>query len=333
MSYRNRWFAIIIALVLGCTIPTSVFGASVYVTLQNPGQVVAMDEATGNITQVVTSGLNFPRGIAVNNSNGDFYVADYTNIANNPGVPDNLTIDRYSAGGALLNSFSAGPALGFGGSLAFGPSGNVYVAGVTTAQNGGLTGGQIREFTPLGAPVAQSVSDSNNIPFQLTFDSAGNLFETDGADGKVFKYAGANLSAPTIFAATPGQSPGGIAVAANGNVFVGLPGGGGTNVYNSSGTLSGQPTPSVGGYADVLASNGILYALSPPSIYGLNGTTGQWQAPFSPVNNSPLGGAEWMAEFNPVPEPASLVLLCMGGVALIGVAAGRRVRRGNNLAA
>jgi hypothetical protein len=303
-------------------IPAKLFGASLYVTLQNPGQVVAVDEATGNITPVVTTGLLYPRGIAVNNSNGDFYVADYTNIANNPGVPDDLTIDHYSAGGSLLNSFSGGSALGFGGGLAFGPNGNVYVAGVTTAQNGGLTGGQIREYTPAGVPVASSVSDINNIPFQMTFDSAGNLFQTDGADSKIFKYAGANLLSPTLFAATPQYSPGGIAVASNGNVFVGLPSFlGGTNVYDSTGTLIGQPTPTVAGYADVLGSDGFLYSLNPGYIYRLDGTTGQWQAPFSPINpTTPLAGAEWMAEFNPAPEPASLALLGLGGLALVGMA-------------
>ena len=289
-------------------VPTCVRGASLYVTLQSPGAVVAVDEATGNVTPLVTSGLNFPRGIAVNNTNGDFYVADYTNIANNPGVPDNLTIDHFSAGGTLLNSFDGGTALGFGGSLAFGPSGNVYVAGVTTAQNGGLTGGQIREYTPLGVPVAQSASDSHNIPFQLTFDSAGNLFETDAADSAVFKFAGANLLSPSVFATTPGQSPGGIAVAGNGDVFVGIPlGGGGTNVYDSTGTLIGQPTPSVGGYADVLAADGNLYALSPPWIYRLNGATGQWQAPFSPMNNSLLPGTNGWPRRSQCP---SLQALC-----------------------
>ncbi len=65
---------------------------------QPVGEVVAVDEATGNVTPVVTSGLLYPRGIAVDNSNGDFYVADYTNIANNSGSPDVLTIDHFSAG-------------------------------------------------------------------------------------------------------------------------------------------------------------------------------------------------------------------------------------------
>jgi hypothetical protein len=161
----------------------------------------------------------------------------------------------------------------------------------------------------------------------MTFDSAGNLFATDAADSKVFKYASANSGSPTLFATTPGYSPYGIAVASNGNVFVGLPGGGGTNVYDSTGTLIGQPSPSLGGYTDVLASDGNLYALSPPNIYGLNGTTGQWQAPFSPLNNSQLPSTEWMAEFNPAPEPASLALLGLGGITLIGLARSRRLQR------
>src|SRR5271167_1670064 len=110
----------------------------------------------------------------------------------------------------------------------------------------------------------------------MTFDSAGNLFATDAVDSKVFKYASANLSSPTVFVGTPGLSPFGLAVASNGNVFVGLPsGGGGTNVYDSTGALIGHPTPSIGGYADVLASDGYLYALNPGYIYRLDGATGQ----------------------------------------------------------
>ena len=334
MRRTERIFVALAAIAMAQLIPASVFGASLYVTLQSPGQVVAVDEATGNVTPVVTSGLLYPRGIAVNNSNGDFFVADYTNFSNNAGSPDLLTIDHYSAGGSLQNSFPAGAALGFGGSLAVGSNGNVYVSAITVdPNNGGLTGGQIREYTPTGTPVAQSASDINNIPFQLTFDSAGNLFESDPYDSKVFKYAGANLSSPTLFAATPGYSPYGIAVASNGNVFVGLPGGGGTNVYDSTGALIGQPSPSIGGYADVLAADGNLYALSPPNIYGMNGVTGQWQAPFSPLNISILGGAEWMAEAIPVPEPASLALLCMGGLALVGRGSGPSIARLNRAGA
>lgn len=322
---RTNLRVLLAVIAMAQLIPAKVFGASLYVTLQNPGQVVAVDETTGNVTPVVTSGLNYPRGIAVNNTNGDFYVADYTNFANNPGVPDDLTIDHYSAGGSLLNSFSGGPALGFGGALAFGPNGNVYVGGVTLAQNGGLSGGQIREYTPSGTFVAASVSDFNNISYQMTFDSAGNLFAADAASSHVYKYASANLSAPTTFATTPGYSPYGIAVASNGNVFVGLPaGGGGTNVYDATGALIGQPSPSVGGYANVLASDGYLYSLNPGFIYRLNGSTGQWQAPFSPLNSTPLPGAEWMAEYNPAPEPASMALLCLGGISLLSVTQARK---------
>jgi YVTN family beta-propeller protein len=166
MRTTIRVLVVLAAIGMAQLIQASVFGASLYVTLQNPGEVVAVDEATGNVTPVVTSGLNYPRGIAVNNSNGDFFVADYTYLANNTGNPDVMTIDHYSIGGSFLNSFLAGPALGFGGALAVGPNANVYVGGVTTAQNGGLTGGQIREYTPAGVSVASSVTDINNISYQ-----------------------------------------------------------------------------------------------------------------------------------------------------------------------
>ncbi len=99
MRANVRALIALAAITIAQLISAPVFAASLYVTLQNPGEVVAVDEATGNVTPVITSGLNFPRGIAVNHSNGDFFVADYTNIANNGGIPDDLTIDHYSAGG------------------------------------------------------------------------------------------------------------------------------------------------------------------------------------------------------------------------------------------
>jgi YVTN family beta-propeller protein len=323
MRTTTRVLVVLAAIGMAQLIQASVFGASLYVTLQNPGEVVAVDEATGNVTPVVTSGLTYPRGIAVDNSNGDFYVADYTNIANNTGSPDVLTIDHYSIGGSFLNSFAAGPALGYGGSLVVGSNGNVYVSAVTVNGSGGFTGGQIREYTPLGASVAQSLFDPTSLPFQLAFDTTGNLYASDPADSKILKFA-PGLSSFSTFAPTSGW---GLAVASNGNVFLGIPGGFGTNVYDSSGTLIGQPTPSVGGYEDVLASDGNLYSLYSGSIYRMNGATGQWQLPFSPINSTILGGAEWMAEFNPAPEPASLALLGLGGITLIGLARSRRLQR------
>ncbi len=307
--------------VLGAVGVSTASAASLYVTVQSPAKVVAVDEATGTVTDVITSGLLNPRGIAFNPLNGDFFVADAPSSPNNYAAFDTLTIKHYSPGGSFIGSFNAGPDGPFGGGLAFSSSGNLYVAAATADGFGFLANGQVREYSTAGVPLAQS-SGGASIPIGLGINNAsGDVFASDGG-GAVWKYSAA-LTSPTLFANT-GVSEYGVAVAGNGNVYVGQSLFNKTLAYDSLGNSLYQQF-GAGGQADVLASDGFLYALTPPNIFRLNVSDGTL-ASFSAINTSSLPAAQWMAEqVVPTPEPASWILgvVGFGGLMLLR----RKMRR------
>jgi hypothetical protein len=278
-----------------------------FVTLQSPASVVAVDESTGAVRNVITSGLTYPRGIVYNPTNGNIYVADAPTAAGNFNNGDQFTIKEFTTSGAFITSFNAGGTGLYQGGLAVDSSGDIYVTGAIENQFGQLLGGEIREYTSAGTFIAaaQSVGPASIfVPFQLAVDSANNVYATDAGNATILKY-GPGLSSVSLFAST-GTSPLGIAVGGDGNIYVGA---GGSRTYDAAANLIFQ-TNSISGYANVLGSDGYLYALNPPGIFRLNVPSGN-PASFFQVNQSSLPGAEWMTQV-PVPEPSTFILAALG---------------------
>jgi hypothetical protein len=308
--------------------------ANLYVTLQTGegGKVVSVDETTGAVTDVVTTGgshpLHYPLGIAYSPARQEFYVADDT-LYSFPSQ-GSLTIQRYTLGGTFLGSFLGGNHDLYNGGLACDASGNVFVAG-STGEPGYMTG-QIREYRWDGTPVASwspAVSPEHFYPFAMAADPSGNLFTTDLDGSEIWKFT-PGLASQSVFKALDGNpwaTHKGIAVDGNYNVYSGHapdPFQGQHFGYDSSGNLISNPdNAKLGGTADALGPDGYLYTLNAPGIYRLNVPSMIPDSYFT-VNSTPLSGAAWMTE---VPEPSNLWLIGVGLVSSAIILIGKVYRQ------
>ncbi|MEO6847421.1 MAG: SBBP repeat-containing protein, partial [Chthoniobacterales bacterium] len=163
----------------------AVAGTSIYVTW-NTGTVSFPTGIIGQYTnnsfvRQITTGLNDPRGIAVDGS-GNVYVANY----------GSGTIGKYTANLVLVSSsFVTGLSNPEG--LAIDASGNIYVSS--------LSGNTISKYDSSGSLIVGFSITGLDAPSTIALDGTGNLFVSNSGSGVVGKYntaTGATINASFI---------------------------------------------------------------------------------------------------------------------------------------
>jgi dipeptidyl aminopeptidase/acylaminoacyl peptidase len=273
---------------------------NIYVSSISDGTIVKFDSSGNKST--FASGLNWPVGLAFDR-NGNLYVGTFG------GITGTSTIEKYDPSGNKT-TFAAG--LGMPRGLAFDRNGNLYVSdiGYTSDKNG------IVKFDPSGN---RTTFASMAAPWDLAFDSSGYLY----VSGVVMGWPWLNkvdLSGNVPTFASDLSDSWGIAFDRKGDLYVANQG-----VANEDGTFfstiekydpSGNRTTFVSGlahYATGLAfdSSGNLLAISGNDILKFDSSGNS-----TVFASGLLSDASWFIAVEPVPEPATLFLLTLGGLFL-----------------
>jgi PEP-CTERM motif len=262
------------------------------------------DENSSTIEKISPTGAvtNFASGIFTGGGpydlafdrNGNLLVANP--VATSPG-----TILKYTPAGSRSVFFNA--ASYFPVSLAFDATGRLFTGDTIISD--------ISIITTTGAklPFASGLN-----PERLAFDTNGNLFAAD-ITGVIYKFTPSG--ARSVFA-NASNNRSGLAFDAHGNLFASNYLGGGIDEYTPSGAHTtfatglsfpdGLAFDSSGNLYEADAGSGNIFKFSPTGA----------RSTFA----SGLQGPTYLA-FS-VPEPSSMILLAIGGLALGGVAIARR---------
>jgi streptogramin lyase len=250
----------------------------------------------GNIVEVKPGGIqgNFSSGLGRNsyglavNSAGDIFEADVS-------FGDGGNINKLSPDG-VPSIFASGVT----GSLAIDSTGNLFV--------GDIGSGNIYKYTPGGV---QSTFASGVGWGGLTFDSAGNLWATDGSS--IYKYTPGGVQ--STFLSGLGYSISGMAVNSAGDLFVAQSAFGGSIYEYTPGGVQSTFVPEVG-YPTGLAidSTGNLW-VSDAINYCVDEFTPDGVEIFTLPLSSVMGSSPEYLAFQPVPEPSVLGLLAIGATA------------------
>jgi DNA-binding beta-propeller fold protein YncE len=169
----------------------------------------------------------------------------------------------------------------------------------------------IYEFTPGGAR-STFASEASWRPAGLAFNSTGDLFMSDMPNGIIYEFTPSGV--PSIFAwglvypsGLAFNSVGDLFVADGmGNIFEFTPGGTCSTFASGSGLYSiyyrGLAFDSSGNLFEADAGSGNIYEFTPDGV----------QSTFASGLNHPAGLA-----FQSVPEPVTLLLLGLGGLAIV----------------
>jgi DNA-binding beta-propeller fold protein YncE len=181
-------------------------GATRSGTLTIAGQTLTVTQAGStyvevlSVTTLVSNGLNYPFGVAVDGS-GNVYIADSGDneiqewtVANNTLTP-------------LVSSGLSGPI-----GVAVDGSANVYIA--DTGNNA------IKEWTVANGNVTTLVSSGLSGPFAVAVDGAGNVYIADTGNDAIKEWTVTNQNVVTLVSSGLGH-PNGIAVDGAGNVYIG----------------------------------------------------------------------------------------------------------------
>jgi len=260
-------------------------------------KVLEVNKNTGEFIRGIGTGENFPYDLDFG-PNGDLY---NTNRAMN-------NVHRYDDLGNLVQVIGEGY-LSSPTGLDFGPDGHLYVADHDS--------NKIVEFDSSGNFVNSFANISN--PPDVVIDSYGNMFVSDYNNGNVRKY-NSNGEIITTFGEGELDTPGKIEIGPNENIFVcnrSLGSGGGrVHEYNIE-TLNfvrkiGDKNIGVIGPLDLafdLENNIYISDWEDVVVYDFNGDYLRKIGGFS---------EQYGLAFSPIPEPATLSLLSLGSLALLG---------------
>ncbi|HEX4008007.1 MAG TPA: hypothetical protein VHX60_17670 [Acidobacteriaceae bacterium] len=179
--------------------------------------------ATGSATPVrnipfnATTEINAIQGISVNSAGAILVSTDFGGVgtfsatANGSVAPQSFILGAVQPGGGLSNLYSANNGV-------WDSAGNVYVENEFTTVDKGVV-----VFAPGATGNVAPTRVLNQFNNGMVFDSAGNLYMTDGNEIEVFAPGATGNDAPTrtISGALTGIGVlGGIALDASGNIYV-----------------------------------------------------------------------------------------------------------------
>lgn len=277
------WFTLVTASVFGTTQADTLYVGEDF------GSIVRYDTTlgSGSIATVASASFLF-RGLAVDSA-GDLFATDVSNNRILKYAPDG-TVSVFAS--TLLNDPHA---------LAFDAMGDLFVANNQS--------GTIVKFTPSGVG---SIFATVANPVGLAFDSTGNLFVSAQQSNMIIRITPGGVS--SVFASTGVSTPAGMAFDAHGNLFVSSESTFSIVKYTPSGvssTFANVPGVSAGLAFD---SAGDLYesAVDPGRI--LRFTPDGQESIFATTSGRPI----FLTVFpSAVPEPASLVMLGIGAIAIL----------------
>jgi len=252
-----------------------------------PGAIYSITPGGAEST-FFSGGLGEPESITFD-STGDLFVADAYDG----------NIDKISNGGTE-STFASGMSAPNG--LAFNSAGDLFVAD---------RAGSIYEFTPAG--MKTTFATGLNVPKALAFNAAGDLFVSDSGSGNVYEFTSGGTKTTFVSGIT---GPDGLAFNAAGNLFVGYSG------PATGGVVEITPTGAQNSFVTGLANNVNRLAfdssgdLFVADINLLEITPGGSVSTFASGLGNPTGIAI-QGEALPVPEPSTLALSVLGGVAVL----------------
>jgi DNA-binding beta-propeller fold protein YncE len=180
-------------------------GATRTGTLAIAGQTITVTQAgstyvaVGSTTPLVSSGLYYPYGLAVD-SVGNVYIADGIHNAIKEWTKANNTVTTLVSSG-----------LYYPGGVAVDGAGNVYIA--DTDNNA------IKEWRKANNTVTTLVSLGLYAPYGVAVDGAGNVYIADTGNSAIKKWQVTNHNVTTLVSSGLGM-PQGLAVDGAGNVYI-----------------------------------------------------------------------------------------------------------------
>ncbi len=307
-------------------------GATRSGTLTIAGQTLTVTQAgstyvaAGSLTNLVSSGLTSPQGVAADGA-GNVYIADWRNNAIKKWTAAKSTVTT------LVSSGLGGP---FG--VAVDGAGNVYIAdtgnnaikewsaaksNVTTLVSSGLNTPQgvavdrlgnvyiadtfnhaIKEWSPINSNVTTLVASGLTYPVGVAVDGAGNVYIADTGNNAIKEWSPVNSNVTTLVSSGL-TSPVGVAVDGGGNVYIAGSGYGSVKEWwaasNTVTPLVSSALPSI----DCVAVDGVGNV-----FIGNSGTSGNFmELPRAFVDPTPrLEGPAAGSDALPVVLPATELL-------------------------